>query len=79
MKIITEDENMTVTIDDKSGNVDISSLVYLFRYSALAHGFHPDSVSSPMPDEHQLDEIIYDGIKGHKELDKGEELNDTTA
>ena len=86
MIITTEDEHMKVTIEDKTGKVDLDSLVDLFRYSALAHGFHADNVSALIPREHELDEIIFDAIKVYKdesfldkEVDNSEIEFDTTA
>ena len=67
MKIQIEDEYSIVTIVDKTEGSTCSNAVGLCRRLLMALEYHPDTVASLMPDEHELDEIIADGIKAQQD------------
>jgi hypothetical protein len=62
MKIQAEDEYSIVTIVDKTSDVDATSAVKLCKRLLMGLDFHPDNITALMPDEHELDEIISNGI-----------------
>jgi hypothetical protein len=80
MRIQAENSHTIVTIVDKSEDAGIVSAVDMCKRLLMGLGFQPDSVAAQLPDEEELDSIIFDGIKAglieeaeKKELDESEE------
>ena len=81
MKITAEDEYKIVTIESKATGLNISELVLMFRGIAMGLEYHPDTVRSNIPDEHELDSIVSDAIGSARQeemLDKEQGLTEYT-
>ena len=67
MKLTLTQQDKTVTIETEHDNHSLSDMVIELRCLLMAQDYHPDSVRSQVPDEHELDEIIANVIDSTKE------------